>query len=72
MSVRQMEPEVMRRQLADCGEFVASVIAEGARAPTPERLESLAIQLQGVARLASSLRCALIAEARNPALEALA
>jgi hypothetical protein len=59
------DTEAMRRQLAECSESVGNMIAEAAHSPTPERLELLAIQLQGVARLASVYRSALIAEARN-------
>ena len=61
------DPEQLRRQLADCRLSLSSMIAEAANRPTPERLERLSIQLQGVARLAGSLRTELLAEARDGA-----
>jgi hypothetical protein len=54
------DTEALRRQLADCGESAAGMIAEAARAPSPDRLEQLSIQLQGISRLASNLRVALM------------
>jgi len=52
--------EALRRQLAGTPDHICGIIAEAARAPTAERLETLAIRLQAVARLAMQLRAALI------------
>ena len=59
--------EVLRRQLAEFGEYIAGVIADAARAPTSERLESVATQLNGGAGLAMRLRAAMHAEATHNA-----
>lgn len=56
------DPETLRKQLADVGETLGGWVIDAARAPNEERLESLAIALQGIARLAGALRAAMIAE----------
>lgn len=51
--------EPMRRQLGELADHIGASIAEAAARPAEDKLEVLALRLQGAARLALSLRAAI-------------
>lgn len=61
--------EPLRRQLHEAGEHLCHAIAHAARSADPVLLESLAIRLNGTARLSMTLRAAILAEQKGSADE---